>query len=129
MHKHFCRITMTFITDMTSNYAVMMKSAWCGLHCSGKPMEGNYSCRLSFDRAGVAVFDVPRQGDASLLLEILREGAMTRSYALGNILVDNGYDWMAEDLEDMTISVDYAASVIRINSSAWPTEIIMKVEI
>ena len=62
---------------------------------------------------------LPRQMDASLMLVIDDGGGSPQAFALGQYIVSSGYDWTAPDLEDITVTLDYALTEIRLIISGW----------
>jgi hypothetical protein len=62
---------------------------------------------------------VPRQKDDSLELMIYSEGKKIVSFALGKYIADMGYDWTAEDLEDIKIEIDLVNKRIHLDSDLW----------
>jgi hypothetical protein len=43
----------------------------------------------------------------------------TRYFALGQYIVDSGYDWTSPDLGDITVTLDYALTEISIRIEGW----------
>lgn len=76
---------------------------------------------------------VPRQVDGSLglsLYEIVPEtkaGEGTKQYTLpvGEIVQEGGYDWSAGELEDIHVTLDYAASKFIISVNGWTKVVLM----
>lgn len=66
---------------------------------------------------------LPRQTDASLTLEIRERDGVLRTFAIGEYILDSGYDWNAPDLEDLTLEVDYAKTSVSLKINAWSVEI------
>jgi hypothetical protein len=62
---------------------------------------------------------LPRQIDASLMLEVDDGKGGYKAFALGQYIVSSGYDWTAEDLEDITVTLDYALTEIRLVIGGW----------
>ena len=61
---------------------------------------------------------LPVQMDGSLRLNVMAyDGTLLRSFALGEYILQSGYDWNAEDLEDIRIEVDIVHSSLLLYSS------------
>ena len=71
------------------------------------------------DSSGSGTVCVPRQADNGLVLRILDEDKILREFALGEYIAESGYDWSAENLDDVEISIDYAHSFISIEVDDW----------
>lgn len=80
---------------------------------------------------------VPRQVDESLglsLYEIPKDSPETKAYEtgdrkqytlpVGEIAAEGGYDWTAQVLDDIYVTLDYAASKITITINGW-TKVVM----
>ena len=59
--------------------------------------------------------------DNSLMLDLISERGGVRSFAIGNYLAESGYDWAEDDLEDITVTIDYAATSARFIIDRWST--------
>lgn len=85
----------------------------CGWYSSGDLRRGPFSVRME-PREGLCTVCLPRQADNSLTLTVSVAG-VARTFALGELLASDGYDWMAPDLEDLSVYIDYAATVLDIS--------------
>jgi hypothetical protein len=94
----------------------------CGFDLDGNILQG--SLRLPFRQEGGGFCcRVPRQGDSSLRLELYRGEALARSFPIGKIIEESGYDWTAEDLEDVDIRLDYQDTGVNFTVNGWEHEI------
>ena len=48
-----------------------------------------------------------------------RYGELDRIFAIGEYILDSGYDWEAPDLGDITLEIDYVDGAARINIDQW----------
>ena len=71
---------------------------------------------------GVCDVCVPRQSDDSLRLELSDDTGVIRVLALGEYISASGYDWMAKNLEDLTVSLDYSLTGMTIVVEGWDNE-------
>lgn len=62
---------------------------------------------------------LPRQNDASLRLDLMDGSGLLKSFALGNYMTMSGYDWTAQDLQDASVTVDFACTKITVSVGAW----------
>lgn len=120
LHKNHCRVYVTFREAASGGYSVKIDGGVCGYSSRGDFLDGDFSCAPQIDGEGRFVFCIPRQKDAGLNMGIGRGDGRTRVFALGNYIEESGYDWTAEDLGDVELEVDYAASVIRLRFEPWP---------
>ena len=79
------------------------------------------------DHGYVAV--LPRQVDASLVLEIDDGKGNSKVFALGQYMIASGYDWNEPDLEDVTVTLDYALTELRLVVNGWESVYRYDVEI
>lgn len=122
MHKNHCRVSLRFVAWSPGSYACRVQGSFCGYHADGKPMQGDFSYALHFDMNGMAYFNLPRQGDSSLELEVTGADGSRSHFAIGNMIEQSGYDWSAEDLRDITLTLDYATAMIGVGGSWWELE-------
>ncbi|MBQ9184268.1 MAG: hypothetical protein IJ151_00140 [Bacteroidales bacterium] len=125
LRKEFCRLEVT-VTTQKLLPALRVRGNWCGQRIDGALLEGEFSVGL---RSGEAVC-IPRQGDNSLVLDVLSEsGELLRSFALGEYMAEAGYDWMGASLEDISLHVDYVSSTVTLKGSAWNFTFPIKIEL
>ena len=91
----------------------------CGWLWSGEPRPGPFSVE-TVPEDGVFSVCIPRPVDSSLLLTVSLAGA-DRTFALGELLARDGYDWSAPDLEDVSIYIDYAATILDLSITRYPS--------
>lgn len=120
MRKNHCVLNVVVEGDRTFMHPLALSGNICGYDRSGKPLAGEFSClvdKKSDENAYQAV--VPRQKDASLMLIIDDGSSITRHFALGQYIVESGYDWDSPDLEDVTVTLDYALTEISVRVEGW----------
>lgn len=130
MHKNHC--VMTVMTELGDRFVhdVRIVGNVSGYTCEGKPAGGKFEYLLNGNRYedGWKVV-LPRQVDASLSLLIDDGQGTVKSFSIGNYIVSSGYDWTTPDLEDITLSLDYALTEVTIRIEGWESEFTYKVEI
>ena len=62
---------------------------------------------------------VPAQRDGSLCLCVYRFGELERIFSWGEYILDSGYDWQAEELEDIRMEIDYVLGAVRFKVEQW----------
>ncbi len=79
-----------------------------GYKVNGIPSEGEFRCDLDTDGR----ISLPRQLDNSLLMEIQDDSGVFKRFPIGEYIAESGYDWNADDLEDIEIEVDIKFSSV-----------------
>lgn len=122
LHKNYCGISVSFSSPAPDLYDMVVSGNVCGYSNDGIPLPGKFSYSPSFDENSMSFFCIPRQVDGSLRLGIKYGDGPVRYFALGNYILESGYDWSKEDLDDIVVSIDYAATEIRITVDDWIIE-------
>lgn len=122
MRKNHCRTTIYVKTEEEFPYRLMIKGDVDGYEPDGRPSYGSfmYELELTEDMTGSVV--LPRQLDESLFLEVWDEDTVLKVFTLGRYISATGYDWAAEHLEDLTLSLDYTHNIIGITIGDWDKE-------
>lgn len=93
----------------------------------GSPVTGS-----SPATAGSPFFSVriPRQyASDPLLLDILMADSMVRTFSLGSILEQSGYDWSAPDLPDLDLNLSLSVTSLTLNPPAWQPQVSLSIDI
>ena len=122
VHKNFCRLTVVVEGVEEPPYSITFKGNVDGYSLDGFPSEGEFSCVAYPGTEGNLQAGLPRQVDASLLLEVDDGTSVLKTFALGEYIISSGYDWTAEELEDLTVTLDYQLTQISIMVSGWDKE-------
>lgn len=128
LHKHFCGLSLSFDgpPGWGEPYWAVVRGRVDGLSLEGEPRTGDFSCRLD---AGNDI-RLPRQyPEEELWMDITMPDKVVRSFALGNYMLDAGYDWKAPDLDDLSLQIDLSVTAITISTDYWSVVIPMDVEI
>ena len=91
----------------------------CGYGPDLEPLPGTFRVPLSPDGDGRCRLVLPAQTDGSLSLCVYRYGELDRVFAIGEYILDSGYDWEAPDLADITLEIDYVDGAARIQIDQW----------
>ena len=139
LHKEFCTVSFTLGEDgYSSPYRIEVwgnvagVSAWDLMPVLGEfryaPMQKN----------GVYQVRVPRQVDNSLELVMLEipdqvgydgERVVVDRLPLGEYIARSGYDWTAEDLDDVNVALDLEMQQVMITVSGWDGVVVMDIVI
>ena len=139
LHKEFCTVSFTLGKDgYTSPYDIEVwgnvagVTAWDLMPVLGEfryaPMQEN----------GVYQVRVPRQEDNSLELVMLEmpdqvehdgERVVVDRLRLGEYIARSGYDWTAEDLDDVNVALDLEMQQVMITVSGWDGVVVMDIVI
>ncbi len=130
LHKIYCGIEITFVSGTIFGIdQVGVSGHICGYNMDGSPMDGSFSSLKETSDMDRVTICVPRQKDDSLELMIYSEGKKITSFALGEYIAEMGYDWTAEDLEDIKIEIDLVNKRIYLDSDLWGSSKFYKLEI
>lgn len=125
IHKNFCRIRL-FVTAPAGS-TCRVSSLYGGIDLKGEPVKSAYEIVfLPDDKSGVE-FRLPRQGDDSLCLSISDESGTAKNFALGQAIARSGYDWSADDLQDISLTVDYCLAGVNVSCDLWEKEIFVPI--
>ena len=122
LRKNHCKATIYVKTEEAFPYRLLVKGDVDGYDPDGLPSYGSfmYELGLSEDMAGYVT--LPRQRDESLCLEVYEGDAVLKIFTLGRYISATGYDWSAEHLDDLTLTLDYTHNVIGITIGDWDKE-------
>lgn len=116
LHKNYCRISIG--GDISESFTYKLSGSSCGFDWDGNVLKGSFCSVFSQEGASFCCL-VPRQDDSSLRLDIYRLGELVRSFPVGEIIAASGYDWTAEDLEDIDLGLDYLDSGVNFTVNGW----------
>lgn len=119
LHKQFAAVAVK-ISDVKGPFSLLVRSRWCGWSLVDlSPLRGEFTYCPSSSEDDVWLFRIPRQGDDSIVLELTLQSGLTYTFPLGDEIRRSGYDWGAEDLDDISIGLDYVSSGITIEVVGW----------
>ena len=130
-HKQFS--TLTFVDaegqSELEKYNLVVRGNTCGFDAADflAPIDGEYLADVQEDGTGAQHVRVPRQKDASLVLEFWTKDAQKRklfSSPIGSYIFSMGYDKEALDLPDYTIRIDFRNMLMYIRVADWEDEYI-----
>jgi hypothetical protein len=122
MKKNHCKATLYVQSEEDFPYRLVVRGDVGGYDHDGAPSEGEFMCELVLSDDMVGWVSLPRQRNDSLCLEVWEGDEVLKIFTLGRYISAVGYDWSAEDLEDITLSLDYAHNIIGISIGEWDEE-------
>ena len=146
LHKEFCTVSFTLGEDgYTSPYDIEVWGNVAGVSAWDlMPLDGDFRFAPSLEN-GVYQVRVPRQVDNSLELVMLEipdqvgydgeragddgERVVVDRLPLGEYIARSGYDWTAEDLDDVNVALDLEMQQVTITVSGWDGVVVMDIVI
>ena len=119
LHKRFARLDVLLRDLVREGSSYELCGTVCGYGMSLSPLPGNYRVPLFPDADGHCQVCVPAQLDVSLVLCVYRYGELEQLFGLGRYIEDSGYDWMAADLEDIPVEIEFFRASARIRINLW----------
>lgn len=120
MMKNHCVMTIYLEDDETDfPFDIIVKGNVCGYDSSGVPMKGRFSCAPIMLAEDKFTAILPRQMDASLVLEVNDGSETLKNFALGEYVKACGYDWSEDDLKDISVRIDYARTKVVVEVKDW----------
>lgn len=118
MRKNHCAVTVIPKKSDITPCELTMKGSVDGYEPDGSPHSGSFSFSGSFDEGAWTVV-IPRQNDPSLVLEVNDRTGVLKTFAVGEYFDRIGYDWKSQDLQDVTLELDYTLSKINVIVNGW----------
>ncbi len=119
MGKSHCVMTVNIKNMDPSPSGIGFMGNISGYGPDGRPLEGDFSYILDSPSLSGNRAILPRQLDDSLKMELVDAFGVSRVFALGEYIADSGYDWGAQDLEDIEIDLDIAMTRITLTFQGW----------
>ena len=117
LRKQWCTATIILKNAYPEEkYLFEIHGNWAGISQSGlEPVPGRFYSvprRIDTDKFQIRL---PRQGDDSMVMSL----NSVYEYSLGKLIAGSGYDWKAQNLDDIRILIDYASAEIAVSVSPW----------
>ena len=139
LHKEFCTVSFTLGKDgYSSPYRIEVWGNVAGVSVWDlMPVLGEFRY-VPMQENGVYQVRVPRQVDNSLELVMLEipdqvgydgERVVVDRLPLGEYIARSGYDWTAEDLDDVNVALDLEMQQVMITVSGWDGVVVMDIVI
>ena len=128
LRKNHCVLTVK-VEEGEYPFKLMLKGKIDGYGSDFNPSVGDFACKAEPDSTGTCTVVLPRQLDSSLLLEINDGTESVKAFAIGEFIVDSGYDWQKPDLDDIAVNLDYSLTDVRLEIQEWDSETVYDVVI
>lgn len=131
LHKQFCTVFLDLNKPLTgqnslNHYHLLVEGNTCGFDLLNfKPVEGSFRIEPRAEQGERVVrFRIPRQMDDSMKVTITYltddgEDIPMEKFPLGEYIARMGYNWKAEDLQDIYVKVDIVAGFITVSVDGW----------
>ncbi len=125
LHKQFAVVTVDLDESPwdAATCEIAVKGGINGISLTDlKPIKGSFYYEVPKDPGGFRTFRLPRQtreSAAELSLELRAPGGSPQVFDLGEYLAGEGYDWQAEDLQDVVVKIRNSEIVVETRSSDW----------
>lgn len=117
--KNYCRVFIEMLSTGPYIGGLNIIGNVCGYDIEGRPMHGDFRFASGLEEGGVCEVNVPRQSDTSLRLQIIDGSGILKDFALGEYIAASGYDWNAEELDDIGVAIDYSRTKITFKVRDW----------
>lgn len=129
MRKNHCVMTIQVEAEKEFPFKLDAIGHVDGYDLGGSPSVGQFMYAMYVNDEGVCSLTLPRQSDDSLMLEVSDGSGVLKSFALGEYVAASGYDWAADDLQDIMVTLDYSLTRIKIAVEGWRQEYVFNVVI
>lgn len=119
LRKNHCVLTILSEGEDGNFSELVLKGNVAGYDEIGRPLGGDFEFCLDDDSEGGYEAVLPRQTDDSLMLELEDAKGNHLAFSLGRYIEASGYDWSAPELDDVTVTLDYALTEITLNIDGW----------
>lgn len=129
LHKRYARLEIRFREALRPGTECRLLGEVCGYDPMAEPLPGVFSFPVVPDRNGRCEVVLPAQADGSLLLCLYRNGELERAFSLGTYILESGYAWEAEDLEDISLEIDYLHAPVRYKVEQWKKTLVFSIAV
>lgn len=128
-YKSFCALDIDFDSPPGGGepYRVDIRGEVDGWNPDGSLSGGDYSFRFVPDSEGRTQLRLPRQMDSSLMMDILFDDKIVRTFALGETIAGSGYDWCAQSLEDLSLTLKLSLMAFGFSAELWKDEVKLEI--
>ena len=127
LHKNHCKMRIALTSESQTDFGVEIKGNYCGYGICGELISGPFSNVPDIGTDGKRTVCLPRQGDSSLVMELVDEDGQVRNFAIGEYIASTGYDWTEEDLRDIDVTIDFIRTELTISVEDWSESISINV--
>ena len=133
LHKQFARVRVKISNPVGDRYpyTFRLKSGICGLDLRDlSPLEGVTDIPLERGTDDIMTFNLIRQSeDSRIEIDIYEKDKHLDTFPVHEWIRALGYSWLAKDLQDIDINIDYAKGEISVKVNDWGDGGSIKIEI
>lgn len=122
-HRQHCVMTLVVTglpQDRMRDLLIGVSSSTAGMRLDDlSPVQGEFLAIRYPDESGYLSFTLPRQGFGDLRANLYDNGRVAASYDLTALLDSLGYDWTADDLQDITLEFSVSSASASIIMGPW----------
>lgn len=119
LHKRHVWLDLLLRDLVREGSSYELRGNVCGYGMDLSPLAGDYRVALVPDVGGYCRAALPAQLDGSLVLCVYRYGELEQVFGLGGYILDSGYDWTAEDLEDIPAEIEFFRASAQVKINLW----------
>lgn len=137
-HKDWSELTIVYASpgEASYPYKISVSGMINGFDAGTRtPSEGPFKCDAidTADESNSVHLYLPRQKPSGTGLTMTLSGrddnSAIKSYDLSNLITETGFDWTAEDLDDIRIGIDYSGVITYMTVIDWSTGMEMTIVI
>lgn len=131
LHKDYAEISfeLKIKSDLQWDKALRVRSNVSGYLQDKSLRAGDFIFEPEQTKPACFSVKLPRQSGPEMTLDILENGIAVRSFALGEFLIESGYDWSAPVLEDIVVEVDYTGTEVGFKINQWTKVLSFEIKI
>ena len=118
-YKNYCNIELCFEDAEKFRYEASIRGDYCGYDIDGSSKKGVFLYELNPDTQGRCQVRVPRQEDGSLTLVLKDTDGYEKNFAIGEYIIESGFDWKSKSLKDILVEIDYARTMLVFKIEGW----------
>lgn len=122
LHKEYISLQLVFnnLPEGEHGFLATVRGGVAGVDISdGSPIGGPFRFSASPYDGRYCVVRIPRQSGADLTLNITSGEGYDVEYDLGGLMESAGFDWMAEELDDVMLTFDSVETGVQIRIVQW----------
>lgn len=131
--KQFATLTLTLDVEdgeIAPGYDALVRGNTCGWSLKTfQGVPGAFEYRPAREDGKRYTLRVPRQLDNSLEMDLMVGGAVMRTVHIGELVHAAGYDWNAEELQDIEMLIDLQRLTVQIDVNGWENAVVVEITI
>lgn len=131
MHKRFSSVCLMLSYDDPENpYRLRITGDTDGYDSALNPHRGGFLVDMDSFSGVKRIFNLPQQTDGSLVLELSDPySGLFRRFAIGQMIIESGFDWNAPDLEDVVLTLSYSTTQMKMVIQGWGDEYVFDISL